>query len=241
MVEKTGAIVLHHLKYTDSGIIIQVYTEEFGRQSVLVKSIRNRKSGRQNVFFQPLTVLDLVIYFKDSGKMHTLKEFSVQYAPESVHGNIVKSSVALFLGEVLTTVLKEESSHKELFDYIRDSIIYLDSRKDRFSNFHIAFLIGLCSYLGFEPGKKRNDEDVIFDMLNGIFVQIPPSHGLYADTETSGILAEFFASSWDDMNRIVLTGSVRNDVLASILKYYSVHLPSLKKINSLEILREVFG
>lgn len=241
MVDKTGAIVLHQIKYTDSGIIVQVYTRNFGRQSVLVRGLRKKKSGRQNVFFQPLSVLDLVIYSRSAESMKTLKEFSVAFAPGDIYNNIIKSCITLFLGEVLTTVLKEESSNEELFDYLRDSIIYFDKRKDGFSNFHIAFLIGLCSFLGFEPGKRSDKEYQVFDMVNGAFVPIPPSHGAYADIEISGILAEFFSSSWDDMNKIVLTGEKRNDVLLTILKYYSVHMPSLRKINSLEILKEVFS
>lgn len=241
MVEKTSAIVLHQIKYTDSGIIVQAYTRDSGRQSILVRGLRKKKSGRQNVFFQPLSVLDLVTYSRDTGSMKTLKEFSVLYASGDICNNVIKSCITLFLGEVLTTVLREESRNDELFDFIKDSIIYFDKRKNGYSNFHIAFLIALCSYLGFEPGKRTDSENQIFDMVNGAFVAIPPSHGSYADIENSAILGEFFNSSWDDMNKIVLTGSKRNDVLLTILRYYSVHLPSLRKINSLEILKEVFG
>jgi DNA repair protein RecO (recombination protein O) len=241
MLDKTDAIVLHQIKYTDSGIIVQLYTKKFGRGSVLVRGLRKKKSGRQNVFFQPLSVLDMVISFRDQESMKTLKEFSVSYAPNNIYNNVIKSCIALFIGEVLSTVLREESPNEELFDFIRDSIIYFDKRNEGFSNFHIAFLIGLCSFLGFEPGKKEVKEDQVFDMINGTFVSVPPSHGSYANIEISGILAEFFSSSWDDMNKIVLTGSKRNDVLSAILMFYSLHLPSLKKINSLGIMKDVFG
>lgn len=240
MIEKTSAIVLHQIKYSDSGIIVQVYSRKFGRMSVLVKGIRNRKTGRHNVFFQPLTLLDLVIYYRESGSIHNLKEFSVLHSPEDIYNNVTKSCMAIFLGEVLTAVLKEETPGGDLFDFIMESVTYFDKRREGYSNFHIAFLIGLSSFLGFEPGKRADPDNVIFDMVNGSFVSIPPAHGNYADTGISGILAEFFSSSWHEMNKISLTGSKRNEVLNSVLKYYSVHLPSLKKINSLEILREVF-
>ena len=241
MVDKTDAIVLHQIKYTDSGIIVQVYSKKFGRDSILVHGLRKKKSGRQNVFFQPLSVLDVVLNYRDPERMKTLKEFSVSYTPTNIYNNVAKSCIALFIGEVLTMVLREENQNDELFDFIRNSIIYFDKRDESFSNFHIAFLIGLCSYLGFEPGKRKNEENRIFDMVNGKFASLPPSHGNYADIEISDILAGFFGSSWDDMNKIPLTGSKRNDVLLSVLKYYSVHIPSLGKINSLEVLKEVFA
>jgi DNA repair protein RecO (recombination protein O) len=241
MLEKTSGIILHQIKYTDSGIVTQIYTRKFGRQSFLIRGIRNKKAGKHIIHFQPLSVLDLVMYYKESRGMQTIKEFSVAYMPVDIHNNIKKSSIAIFLGEVLNSVLKEESPHEEMFDYIKDSIMYLDNRKERFSNFHIAFLAGLCSYLGFEPGRCENDEKIFFDMINGSFTAVPPIHGNYIGKEDSGILAEFFSSSWDKMDEIVLSGSKRNEILDALLKYYSVHLPGLKKINSLEILKDVFG
>lgn len=241
MLEKTSGIILHQLKYTDSGIITQIYTRKFGRQSFLIRGISNKKAGRHNIHFQPLSILELVMYYKESRGMQTLKEFSVAYAPGDIYNNVRKSCMAIFLGEVLSSVLKEESPHEELFDYIKNSILYFDNCRERFSNFHIAFLAGLCSYLGFEPGRRENDENRFFDMMNGSFVAIPPLHGNYSGREISDILAVFFSSSWNKMDGIVLSGSLRNDILDTLLKYYSIHLPGLKRINSLEILKEVFS
>jgi DNA repair protein RecO (recombination protein O) len=241
MVEKTSAIVLHQLKYTDSGIIVQVYSRKYGRFSIMVKGIRNKKSGKHNVHFQPLSILDLVLYYKESRGIQTLKEFSVFYSTDDIQGNLRKSCMAIFIGEVLSSVLKEESPHEELFEYLRDSIIYFNESHDKYLNFHIAFLTGLSSYLGFEPGRRQREEDSVFDMINGSFVQIPPIHGNYANQEISEILASFFEASWYEMENIPLSGSLRNEVLETLLKFYSLHLPGLKKINSLEVLKEVFG
>ena len=78
-------------------------------------------------------------------------------------------------------------------------------------------------------------------MVNGVFVHLPPDHGNYANEEISEILAAFFASSYENVNRIVLTGSLRNEVLDVLVRYYSLHLPGLKKVRSLDVLKEVFG
>jgi DNA repair protein RecO (recombination protein O) len=240
MVEKTPAIILHQLKFTDSSLIVQVYTRKFGRLSFLIKGMRAKKSGKHNIHFQPLSILDLVIYYKESRGIQVLKESSVSYLPSGIQANIKKTCVAIFLGEVLNSVLKEESPHEELFDYIKNSIIYFDKCEDRFSNFHIAFLAGLSPFLGFEPGNRENPEHAFFDMMNGTFMQMPPVHGNYASADISDILAKFFITSWDDIDDIPLPGSKRNEVLETLLRYYSLHLPGLKKINSLEILKEVF-
>jgi len=241
MLEKTKGIILHQIKYTDSGIVAQLYTRKFGRQSFLIKGLRKKKSGKHNIIFQPMFILDLEIYYKASREMQIIKEFSVSYAPYEIHSNIKKGCVAIFLGEVLTSVLKEESPHEEMFDYIEESIVYFDSCKENYSNFHIAFLAGLSSFLGFEPSLRADSNHVFFDMKNGIFVPVPPIHGNYASETISDILAAFFASSYNIACNISLTGILRNEVLETLVRYYSLHLPGLKKINSLEVLKEVFS
>jgi DNA repair protein RecO (recombination protein O) len=241
MLEKTRGIVLHQIKYTDSGIVTQIYTRKFGRQSFLIKGMRNRKTGKHNINFQPLFILDMELYYKAAREMQTLKEFSVSFAPFDIYSNIKKSSVAIFLGEVLTSVLKEETPHQEMFEYIEESIMYFESCKEGFANFHIAFLAGLSSFLGFEPHPRLEKEDQFFDMLNGIFVPVPPVHGNYANEEITNILADFFVASYDSIGNISLSGKMRNDILETLIRFYSLHLPGLKRIKSLEILKEVFS
>jgi DNA repair protein RecO (recombination protein O) len=241
MLEKTKGIVLNRIKYSDSGIIVRLYTRKFGRQSFLIRGMRNTKAGRHNILFQPLFILDLEMNYKHSREMQVLKEFSVSFAPYEIHSDIRKSCVAIFLGEVLTSVLKEESPHEELFDFIEESIIYFDSCKEGFANFHIAFLAGLSSFLGFQAGSRTDKNDAFFDLKNGLFVPMPPVHGNYANEAVSNILADFYVASYDTAGKIPLTGTMRNEVLETLVKYYSLHLPALRKLKSLEVLKEVFG
>jgi DNA repair protein RecO (recombination protein O) len=241
MLEKTRGIILHQIKYTDSGIVVRFYTRKFGRQTFLIRGMRNRKAGKHVILFQPMFILDLEMQYKASREMQVLKEFSVSYSPYDIHSNIKKSCVAIFLGEVLTSVLKEESPFEDMFDYIEDAIIYFDSCKDNYANFHISFLAGLSSYLGFEPSLRTSSDDTYFDMRNGVFVPVPPVQGQYATREISDILAVFFSASYETAGSISLNGALRNEVLETLVKYYSLHLPGLKKINSLEVLKEVFS
>jgi DNA repair protein RecO (recombination protein O) len=241
MLEKTSGIILNQIKYTDSGIIARLYTRKFGRQSFLIRGMRNRKAGKNNILFQPLFILDLEISYKASRELQALKEFSVSFTPFDIYSNIKKSCVAIFLGEVLTSVLREESPHEEMFDYIRDSIIYFEKSKEGFANFHLVFLAGLSSFLGFEPSQRNNDDEIYFDMINGNFVPLPPVHGHYANAEISNILALILNLSYDTACSITLTGILRNELLDTLVRYYSLHLPGLKKIKSLEILKEVFS
>jgi DNA repair protein RecO (recombination protein O) len=241
MLEKTRGIVLNQIKYTDSGIVARLYTKKFGRLSCMIRGMRNRKTGKHNILFQPLSILDLEIYYKTSRELQTIKEFSVAFTPYDIYSDIRKSCVAIFLGEILTSALKEESPHEELFDFVEESITYFDNCRQGYANFHLAFLAGLTSFLGFEPGQRHDAEEIYFDMKNGGFVALPPVHGNYSNPGISAILADLFASSYDTVNNIPLSGTRRNEVLEDLVRYYYFHLPGLNRIKSLEVLKEVFS
>jgi DNA repair protein RecO (recombination protein O) len=240
ILEKTRGIVLQQLKYSDSSVVVHTFTRKFGRQPVIIKGMRKKGSGRHSIMFQPMFILDMEMYYKPSREIQLLKEFSLSWSPYNIYSDIRKSSVMLFLGEMLSLILREESPHEELFDYIERSVIWYGESTERQANFHISFLSGLSGYLGFEPSLQKDPSDVFFSLRYGKFSSLPPAEGEYAPENISSILARFFSSSFDEAATIPLTGRLRNEVLETIVKYYSLHL-SLRKIKSLEVLKEVFG
>jgi len=240
VLEKTRCIALNPVRYSDSSIIARLYSREYGRLSLMIKGINSRKKNKRSIMFQPLFILDLEIYYKASRELQIMKEATVSFAPHNIYSDVKKSCVAMFLGEVLTSILKEESPNIELFDFIEKSIEYYDQSDDGFANFHLAFLAGLSSFMGFEPCKKLNDNQIFFDMKNGRFSEMPPEHGYYTNIENSAILARIFASSFDNVKNIAITGKQRNEILDNLLSYYNLHLPGLTSIKSLAVLQEIF-
>jgi DNA repair protein RecO (recombination protein O) len=241
MIVKTRGIVLHQYKYTDSGLIVHYYTRDHGRQSLIMKGIRNKRAGRHNTLFQPLSIHEMEIYYRESRDIQVIKEVTPGFSPSGIYSDIMKTCSAIFLGEVLASVLKEESPNGELFNYLEESVVFFDSCNSGPANFHIAFLAGLTGFLGFKPSQGADRRLEYFDMLNGIFTRLPPGHGHYTGPVVSGLLASFFTSGFDIIDKINLTGAIRNEVLEALVVYYSLHLPGLKKIRSLEILKEVFN
>lgn len=240
MIESTKAIVLHQIRYSDSSIIIRIFTSKFGRISCMVRGMGNRKAGRNKVLFQPMSVLDLSLSYKESRSIQTIRDFSPSYTPAAIWSDIRKCTVSIFLGEVLTSVLREESPNEPLFRFIENSIRYFDECSDDSANFHLVFMARLTAFLGFEPSGRIFTGSGYFDMLNGKFVNHPPAHRHFADPEISAILSELFTSSPEEANKIALNGSMRNAILDTLVNYFSLHLPGIKKINSLEVLRQVY-
>ena len=78
MITKTRGIVLNYIKYGDTSIICKIYTEQFGLQSYIINGIRKSKSKNIGLY-QPLNILDLVVYHKKTSGLQRIKESKLDY------------------------------------------------------------------------------------------------------------------------------------------------------------------
>jgi len=151
MLVKTKAILIHHVRYSDNSLIAHFYTQEYGRISVMVKGISSRRRGTRFNYFQPLNIFNLELYRYENREIHNLKEMSLAFIPEKIPGDIQRTSVALFISEILYNVIREEDVNRMLYDFIESSVITLDSITAGISNFHLWFLVALTAYAGIGP------------------------------------------------------------------------------------------
>ncbi|MCK7533487.1 MAG: hypothetical protein MZV63_21865 [Marinilabiliales bacterium] len=76
----------------------------------MVKGISSRKGSARFTYFQPLNIFNIELYHYENREMHNLKELSLAFIPENIPGDIYRSSVALFISEVLYNVIREEDA-----------------------------------------------------------------------------------------------------------------------------------
>ena len=84
MLQKTQGIVLHSLKYKDTSIIVDIYTEVSGRASFLVPVSRSRKAAVKSVLFQPLSLVELEADFRPNTAIYKVKEAKSFYPFTSI-------------------------------------------------------------------------------------------------------------------------------------------------------------
>lgn len=241
MLVKTEGIVLNTIKHTDSGIIAHILTKEYGKLSFMVKGVHSKKGGTKAVYFQALQILDIELYYKEGRNLNSIKEVSIAYKLNTIPVNIYRGSIAMFASEIVYRTLNETEANNSLYNYIRESIIYLDSSEEEVPNFHLGFLVGLSRYLGILPSYGENSNGTFFDIQNGNFCNTPPLHGYYLEKEHTLLLKQFLGSTINDCEKIKLTGKTRGAFLQSILNFFSFHLPGIKKVKSLEVLSQLFS
>lgn len=240
MIVKTRGVVLHYIKYSDSSGIVNVFTQQAGRQSYMVRGINKGRKVMRNAMFQSLTILDLEGSHSSKREVQQLKNCTLGYVPTTTNFSPAKSSVAIFLAEVLNSALHEDAPDQGLYDFIEKSIISLDQAEGSIANFHIMFLAKLTRFLGFGPTVPESENELVFDLSNGVFGQVPPVSGEYASQASSRLLALFLQTPFHEMGKIKLEKGERRDLLGLLLKYYSLHVPGFRKINSTAILYDLF-
>ncbi|MDX2442556.1 MAG: DNA repair protein RecO [Bacteroidales bacterium] len=240
MIYKTKGIVLHHIKYGDSGIIVYMYTRELGRQTFMIQGVRKKKATTKINMFQPLYQLDLDAYYKPGNTMHRLKEVKNSTPYISISNNIYKNSIVLFLAEILYKSLQTEEPNYPLFDFIGDSLMTLDKTEIGFSNFHLLFLLRLSDFLGFHPNTSEMKELNYFDLREGVFSTFRPEHPFYMDPRQSKILTDLINLDFGSLAAYKLSYADRNIFLEHMLDYYQLHELNLTPIKSFKILKEIF-
>ncbi|MEQ8425517.1 MAG: DNA repair protein RecO, partial [Cyclobacteriaceae bacterium] len=150
MLHKTKGIVFRFTPYGETSIIVNIFTEAFGLQSYIVNSVRSKTGKAKIAIYQPLTLLDLVVYHKENAGILRIKEATCAYPYQHLQSDSIKSCIGLFVCEVLNKTVKEQVHAAELCQFIYDSLVVLD-RMLRPENFHLRFLIKLTKYLGFGP------------------------------------------------------------------------------------------
>lgn len=241
MLQKTSGIVLHTLKYKDTSIIVDIYTEVAGRASFMVSVPRSRKATVKSVLFQPLALVELEADFRPTATIYKIKEAKSSYPFSTLPYDPYKSAIALFLSEFLYRAVREEAENRPLFAYLRHSIIWLDECDTGFANFHLVFLMRLSRFLGLYPNLEDYHKGDYFDMQNACFTSLRPQlHSDYIAPEEASRLTRLMRMNYETMHLFSMSRAERTRCLTIMNEYYRLHLPDFPILKSLEVLKELF-
>ncbi len=237
MIQKTHAIVIHAIKYAESDLIVHCFTKDFGLKSYYLKGILNtKKSKLKKSYFLPLNVLEIVAFHNNKGQLNLIKEAQILQPYRTLHTDIFKQSIVLFISEILNQTLKEELHEEQLFDFLVESFQKLD-HLNQVSNFHLNFVVNLIKYLGFAPVFEENAK--VFDMVEGKFLNQPISTIFIENEELKWFVSILYSNTYNE-NEVIFNRKQRNELLERIIQYMGLHLPNFKKPKSIVVLKELF-
>ena len=234
MLIKTRGIIFKALKYSETSLILDVYTEEKGLRKYIISGVRNKRSKVKTGLLQPATLVDMVAYFRDNKPMNRIKEIKAAKIYEAIPFELMKGTISLFMIELAQKTIKEEEGNPDLFNFLFNRFATLDKLEQLNPNFHLHFMLDLSGYLGFYPGGKWSLETPWLNMRDGKFVKDEPLHqyGLSRDlSEKVGLLLK--------KQEVRMARVDRQKIVQKLIDYYRVHVENFNGLNTHEILREV--
>jgi DNA repair protein RecO (recombination protein O) len=237
MVIKTKAIVLSAIKYQEKALIVKCFTFSDGVKSYFVRNaFTASKTGQKRAYFQALSLLEIEATHKNNNSLHYFKEIKTLHPFHSIYTNISKSTIALFVSEMLCNAIKEEEKNEALFHFLETALLWLDAH-DEIANFHLILLLEMTKFLGFYP----EDAALVFsffDLKEGVFTNLQSGTAI---TESETILfKKLLPLKLGDTSK-TFSANDRQILLKTLVDYYAVHLDNFRKPKSIDVLRDVFS
>lgn len=238
MIIRTQGIPLKVTNYAETSVVAQIYTKDYGLQSYLISGAKKPKAKIPASILQPFHLLELVVYHKDNNQLQRLKEAQQYPLLRDIPLDMVKSSIAIFINEVLYKVLRHQEADPIAFSFITDSIQWLDQARGKLGNYHLVFLIGLSRYLGFYP--IRSDKPFL-DLVEGVFTNSLPAHAHIIAEPATSFFRALMSSGYEHMHHINLSKADRRYLLEKVLDLYRLHTENFGEVRSLEIFETIFA
>lgn len=237
MLVKTKAIVISTLKYQEKSLIVKCFTFSDGLKSYFIPSAYSPKKYNHKIaYFQPLTIIDIEANHKNKGTLEHIKEIKLVHSFHSINNDIIKSTIVLFLSEILHHSIHEEEKNENLFSFLETALLWLDTHEEA-SNFHLILLLEMTKFLGFYPDVSEMNFD-FFDTKEAFFTDFQSANTL---SEHESKLFKRLIELKFDANQKIFAGIERQILLKILLDFYAFHLEGFKKPKSLEVLKEVFS
>ncbi len=226
MLVKTRGIVLGYIKFKEHSIIVKIFTEKLGVKSYIVNNVRSSKKTKFTIsLFQPLAILELLVYNKEHIELNRISEAKFFYLYQSIQLDYKKSSVLFFLAEFFQKIVKTEKIDQELFQFMLRSLLHFD-KKPFNQSFHIELMFYIAEYFGFKITGIQNFEEINICTAHLTKNQVVTIEGLLKK---------------DNKQLQLLSRESRNELLDILIQFYQYHFDNFAEMKSIKILKALFS
>lgn len=167
------------------------------------------------------------------------KEVRVLIPFKTIPYDIVKSSMTLFINELVYKSLREEEANPELFSFLYTSVEVLDMHDHTPVDFHLWFAVRFSRFLGFYPMDNYSSAARVFDLKEGIFRTGFPDHFHYLEFPLSRYMHELAFRTQEEIPDAAITNTLRRLMIRKVVEYYRLHLPGFPELKSPDVLEKI--
>ncbi|WP_297336626.1 DNA repair protein RecO [Algoriphagus sp.] len=227
MLKKTEGLVINSIRYKESSVIVKIFTREIGLKSYVVNGVRTQGAKSKSALFQPMTLLDLVVYDRENQGLHRISEVKLSQPFRHIPFDFERTGLALFMSEVINRSIYENYQNEDLFDFLKNSLFYLDQSANSNRHFPLVFLIEQAKFLGFGPDDPQEYID---------------------ESKRLAFSPEEFSTAFDYLGQLMNDSfdcqykpglQIRRKLLDYLLEFYNEQLGSNQAWKSMAILRQL--
>jgi DNA repair protein RecO (recombination protein O) len=228
MLKKTSGIVISYIRYKDTSIIVKIFTREMGLKSYIVNGIRSSSSKNKIGLFQPLTLLDLVVYEKEGAHLNRISEVKILSPFVLIPFDVHRSAVAMFISEVISKSIHDNYQNQSFFDFLQHAVLYLDDESSEISIFPIVFLHESSKFLGFAPGNAKSFFQEVYHLW------------IHEEEKNETYLAMDYLMQNGFRSKEKIPIQIRRKILDYFIHFYSQHMEIANEFKSIKVLRQLF-
>jgi len=239
MYDTDNGILLKKTQYKDDKYILKIYGSQSGLNTYSIDLSRGKKSQLyRNIIGQPMSYIEFEYLNKLTSEVKPIRELHFHYTYTSIPYDFVKQSIALFMNELLLQTLRLPQFDKNLYNFITDAIVQLDTLQVGQQLFPLWFTFELSKQLGFGPTLPKTKSETLFDISKGTFIEAKSEPSVTLSESLSCLLLQFLGSEKPfEMN---LKKEERKNLLHTALDFYSFHGDFDTDMKSLDILHVIF-
>ena len=232
MIETTRAIVLRTIKYRDTSVIVDAFTEQFGLKTYIINGVYKTKPRFPPSLLQLGAVLQMVVYNKEGRQMNRVKEIQADFYASATINELRRSAVKLFMIELSRKTLRFDVAQPELFEEIRDLIYRVEYDTEDVVNYHLYYLVRLLIHLGIFPDLSYWPQKKILSVQEGSLFHEAPPKGLAIPANVVETLIALNQSTPENLHEIKMNRKQRQNFIEHMLSYYSYHLENFSQMNT---------
>ncbi|WP_304130157.1 DNA repair protein RecO [Ignavibacterium album] len=241
---KTSAVVLGKMNYSDSSLIVTLYTEHNGKVSAIVKGARSPKS-KLSMIVDTLNHIEVIFYKKESRELQIVSSADLISHYPNIKSDLESTKYAFAVLELVRNLTIENESNNRLFKGLVKILDHFENKKETPAILFARFFMFLITETGYEMmidkcsicGKQLLPEQSAGYNFSSGFVC---NECLQSHSGFEKIDSELFKFLYCLKNKKILNGlkaKIIDDGNSFLERYVKEHIPDFKGIQSLNLFK----
>ena len=252
MIRSSKGIILKVFPYSNTSVICNVFTDDYGKLTFIAKGVRKPKNPLLSIL-QPFNLLEIQYYHKKNRNMQLIKEADILITFEKLRqdysGLIMGGSVL----NIINRIFEQEYPNTTIFRLIYKTLNKIADSSEFNRIFFIFFLFHLSKHLGVMPNitqchvcNKLFVEGAIFSSNSKSLVCFDChdfntlDNNITIDKLSLHLLDLINTTNIDDITDIEITSEKLQELYNFLIFFMKCHINHMHNVKSLKEVEKIY-